>query len=537
MTRPTRGVIAAGDPQTVAAGARALRAGGNAADAAVAAALAAFVCELPLASPMGGGVLMAWSAGGPPTALDFFARTPGLGGGRPRDLDFCDVEVDFGATVQIFHVGRASAAVPLALPGLLDAHQRWGWLPLPVVAEPSVELGRSGYVLGERVAYVFSLLEPIVTRSTGCRRLYFDRDRIAVAGVRMKNPDLANAIEQIAATPATVRDVYAQLVREFSPPAGGLMGDADVARLAVIAERPVSFEHLGVRLATMPPPSSGGALVALGLKLLERLGQSDPFLSAGHVLRLAQVQDALLHVRDERFEQRCWEADFVTKLLDPQHLDELRRWLSTPAAGEGAPGATTPLGSTTQISTLDEHGGAVAVTLSNGEGCGHVLKGTGMVVNNMLGEEDLHRRGFHVDPPGQRLATMMTPTILRDSQRTIALGSGGSNRLRTAILQVVSHLVEYRVSAQLAVDAPRVHLEPLPGAPIPGGRPPRSAAFECPGMSAPAQAALRAAYPQAPVAFPQKNMFFGGVHLALQADGEFSGAGDDRRGGSFCVVG
>ena len=128
---------------------------------------------------------MAWSAGGPPTALDFFARTPGLSGGRPRDSDFCDVEVDFGATVQVFHVGRASPAVPLALPGLLEAHRRWARLPLPVVAEPAVELGRSGYVLGERVAYVFSLLEPIVTRSTDCRRLYFDGDRIAAAGAQV----------------------------------------------------------------------------------------------------------------------------------------------------------------------------------------------------------------------------------------------------------------------------------------------------------------------------------------------------------------
>jgi gamma-glutamyltranspeptidase/glutathione hydrolase len=119
-------VIAAGDPQTAEAGAALLRSGGNAVDAIVAGAFAAFVCELPLCSPLGGGVLLLEHAGAPAVAFDLFARTPGIDApsGGPRDFE--PITVSFGAATQVFHVGRASVAVPLALAGLIDVQQRFG---------------------------------------------------------------------------------------------------------------------------------------------------------------------------------------------------------------------------------------------------------------------------------------------------------------------------------------------------------------------------------------------------------------------------
>src|SRR3954464_1220767 len=128
-SRSTRGAVAAGDPQTARAGADLLRQGGNAIDAAVAAAFAAFVCEMPLCSPLGGGVILIERPGEMPHALEMFARTPGLGSMRPLGLDFADVRVSFGAASQVFHVGRGSAAVPLALAGLIEAQRRWGSRP------------------------------------------------------------------------------------------------------------------------------------------------------------------------------------------------------------------------------------------------------------------------------------------------------------------------------------------------------------------------------------------------------------------------
>jgi gamma-glutamyltranspeptidase/glutathione hydrolase len=155
-----------------------------------------------------------------------------------------------------------------------------------------------------------------------------------------------------------------------------------------------------------------------------------------------------------------------------------------------------------------------------------------MVVNNLLGEADIHPRGFHHDPPGAPLVTMMAPTVVEGPDELIALGSGGSNRLRNAILEVLSLVLDHGLDLPAAVAAPRLHLERSADGPAPGRR---TVAFERPGLSAAAAAALRA-LPDTPVEFAAPNMYFGGVHVAARRSGVLSGAGDPRRGGSVAVI-
>ncbi len=516
-------------------------------DAAVGAAFAAFVCEFTLASPLGGGVMLV-SDGREASAVDFFAKMPGLGlgGARPETLDFRDVEVNFGVTTQTFHIGRGSAAVPLVLPGLIAAQERWGKLPLGVVLEPAIRLASDGYVLSGPSAYVCDLLTEILGQSFEAQRLCTPDDgngngngtddgdgrrpRPARSGDRLRNVDLARTLEAIAHDRGVVRDIFTQLANEFGPEAGGLITERDIATVDPRVLDPIAVSHGDWRLWTMPAPSTGGALIALGLRLLAGAGD-DPFMSAAHVLRLARTQEQLLGVRNVDFDECCRDADFVRNLLEPESVEAIRAgsWTSAPVKDN-------QLGSTTHISVLDENGGAASLTVSNGEGSGYVLSGTGMHVNNMLGEEDIHPRGFHVDPPGFHLRTMMAPTIVASpGGHELALGSGGSNRLRNAILTVLSHVIEHEQSARDAVDAPRLHIDAAPTLP---DDPTTSVRLTCErdGLSDEAVAALQAAHPKNFVEFPDRSMFFGGVHLAQRNGGEFVGAGDRRRGGSVCVV-
>jgi gamma-glutamyltranspeptidase / glutathione hydrolase len=490
------GVVAAGDPQSANAGAELLRSGGNAVDAAVATAFAAFVCELPLCSPLGGGAMLVELASGEAHAIDMFARAPGLGGPKPTEMDFADVEVSFGAATQVFHVGRASVAVPLALPGLLEAHRRWGSRPLAEVVAPAIALGRDGFVLGPGVGFVFEVLAPIVELTPDCRALYaFEGGALGVCGNRLCNRDLSSAFEDLARRPDWLRDLFVAFAREFGPANGGLVTERDVAEAHVDLLAPVHAKHGAWDVATMPAPSTGGRLVARGLALHEGDGAKLAFGSVDHFLAIARVQEQLLMERTR-----------------------------------------SQLGSTTHLSVIDEDGMAVSLTLTNGEGCGHVLSGTGMVANNLLGEEDIHPNGFHLDPPGAPLVTMMAPTILRQGKRRIALGSGGSNRLRNAILQVIVGLVEHGVDVETAVRAARLHLEPRAGAGV-GSEAGFRAAFEDVGLAPGVADALRAKYPHAPAVFAAPNLYFGGVHAAIaDADGTYSGAGDARRGGAVAIV-
>ncbi len=513
MSKP-KGAVAAGDPQTVRAGLAALRRGGNAIDAAVGAAFAAFVCEAPLCSPLGGGALVLTRPDGAAHAFDLFARTPGLGG-APTDRDFTGIEVDFGATTQVFHAGRASAAVPLALPGLFEIHRRWGQLPLPVVAEPGVRLARDGYLLSDGIAYVFDLLWPIARSSPAAMGLYGGGDAPAKGGARLRNPEMADVLEALARDPRTLDALHAQLAAEFGPARGGLITEADLAGLRPTEHTPIRLHHSDWSLSTMPGPSTGGVLVALGLRLMHDTAGVG-FLSPAHVRAAVDVQRRLHEIRGAGLDERVRDPEFVSRLL------------TAPPEAPPAPEPESPLGSTTQISTLDAEGGAVSITLTNGEGCGYLLSGTGIQVNNLMGEDDIHPRGFHLDPPGYALTTMMAPTIARHRRGDLlVMGSGGSNRLRNAIMLTLSHIIDHGRSVRAAVDAPRMHLEVASDG--------YHLAYERPALTAEAASALEQAWPGA-AAFGGPNMFFGGVHTATRIGGVFGGAGDRRRGGDCGVA-
>jgi gamma-glutamyltranspeptidase/glutathione hydrolase len=178
---------------------------------------------------------------------------------------------------------------------------------------------------------------------------------------------------------------------------------------------------------------------------------------------------------------------------------------------------------TTHISVVDRSGNIAALTTSNGEGCGHLLGATGIMLNNMLGEEDLNPDGFHRWQADRRLTSMMSPGILQLSDtRCVALGSGGSNRIRSAVLQVLLRLVDETLPLQEAIEQPRIHYEDgllnIEG-----------------GFHETVYNRLQQQFHNTS-GWPGANLFFGGVHAVALQDGDFDCAGDQRRGGVAAVV-
>jgi gamma-glutamyltranspeptidase/glutathione hydrolase len=217
--------------------------------------------------------------------------------------------------------------------------------------------------------------------------------------------------------------------------------------------------------------------------------------------------------------QRARTPAFLDGLDDPGFA---ARFLAGELGGDtGGAGGASRLGSTTHISVLDGEGAACSVTCSNGSASGVVVPGTGVHLNNMLGEQDLNPGGFHRHPAGRRMPSMMSPTVVLDRGiPVLAVGSAGSNRIRSAILQTVVRAIDEGLSASEAVNAPRLHWED-------------GVVYTEPGIEG---ADLTAAgYELAP--FREPNLFFGGVQAAARdAAGRFSGGGDPRRGGAAIVV-
>lgn len=517
----SRGAVAAGHPLTAEAGAWVLREGGNAVDAAVCAVLASFATESPLTG-LGAGGFMLVHTPERDELLDFFVAVPGLGGGERRE-ELVPIPVYFSPDVpQVFYVGAASCGVPGTPAGLEEALRRFGSMEMKELVRPAVRHAEEGVEVNAEQAFIFRILEPILTHSAEGRAIYAPQGRILAEGDVFRFPQLAKSLERLAADGAEpfYRGEVAAAVSEWVIERGGTLAREDLAAYEVIVRQPVSAAFRGRDVLTNPPPSSGGILIAFCLELLERLG-------AAEAEELVGAMEAAQAERSEDFVEGLVNDAFAAHFLDPARLDDAARQvrdrLSSPTGGQGLP--EDRLGSTTHITAVDTGGRCAAVTCSNGTGSGLIVPGTGIHVNNMCGEEDLNPHGFHRHRPGRRLPSMMSPTvILRDGELEAGLGSGGSNRIRSAIVQAILRLVDDGMVAQDAVNAPRLHFED-------------GIVQAEPGLDDDALVRLeRRGYGVA--RWPTRNLFFGGVHAVARdpRSGELSGGGDPRRGGAVAYA-
>jgi gamma-glutamyltranspeptidase/glutathione hydrolase len=482
-----------------------LEAGGNAADAAVAAALSATVAE-PLLCSLGGGLhALVQRDGLAPLALDAFTQTPRKR--RLDSLDFYPITGNFGTDVQEFHVGMAAIATPGALAGLLALSQRFGRMPLTAVVQPAIELARRGVEVNQVQAYALRILEPIVRASDDTARVFglgHREGNLPGPGSRVGNPALADYLDHLgqAGEDSFYRGELARRLAADSVYNGGHLTLDDLSGYRPRWRRPLRWRYRDATVCSTPPPAFGGMMLALASSSLAR--DLDPAVRPDSPEHLAALCQAMAESEDLR-----------QHLEQPELLGSARGLRQ--AFMQLPPNSAASQRGTTHISIDDGSGQAVAMTLSNGEGNSYVLPGTGIVLNNMLGEEDINRCGFHGWPTNRRLASMMAPTLVQRGDQRWLLGSGGSNRIRTALAQVIGRLIDFDQPLQAAIDAPRLHLE--------RGR----LALEAPAAAWPADslAWLSDHYPDAR-RWPERNLFFGGVH-AVAAD---AAAADSRRAGS-----
>src|SRR5947209_8017562 len=377
-----RGAIAAGHPLTAEAGARVLREGGNAVDAAVGAALVSWVAESTLTGPGAGGFMPVHRARDRSTrVLDFFVAMPGLGLRGPALREMEEVDVDFsGGSTQMFRIGGASCAVPGAPLGLEEAHRAYGTLPWEELFAPAIELARGGVELTRGQAYLHAILDLILRHTPESRAVYERNGERLVAEDTLIQADLTNTLELIADKGGKVlyEGDLAEQIADHVCAHGGCITREDLESYRVIRRRPVRASFCGEEYLSNPPPSAGGILIAYGLPLLEELGPGEP--------GKAEAIDALARVMREQANARIAAGS----------VRGLARALETRAAvvSQG----------TTHISVVDVKGNAVALTASTGAGSGVIVPGTGIHVNNMIGEFDLAKP----PSPGARLSSMMS---------------------------------------------------------------------------------------------------------------------------------
>jgi gamma-glutamyltranspeptidase/glutathione hydrolase len=464
-----KGAVSTGHPLTSASACEVLSRGGNAFDAALAAGFTAIVAEPCLASLGGGGFLLAHQAeGGRDVLYDFFVNAPGRGL-RDCKAGLQAVDVKFRSTSQVFHIGMGSVAVPGALKGFLKCHQDLCTMDIRDITGPAIRCLEQGVEVNEFQRYLFEMLMPILTVTDYGRKIFLGLER----GGSFYNPAL---MEFLAAPEAWFDTFYGSGAGEFADrfcAHGGLVTAEDLRGYEVVLREPLSCAYRGFEILGNPPPSFGGTLLVMAFSMLSRMriNRAD---EAGCLVKLVEVMAAMNRSR---------------------------------------PGA----GGTTHISVVDARGNAASMTFSNGSNSGIFLGETGVMLNNMMGEDDLFPGGFFTAEPGDRVGSMMSPALIkRDGGIYAVLGSGGSKRIKTAMLQVIFNLLERGMDAAGAVESLRMHLDD------------EGVLQLEPGFTQAALEALAGKYPLNQ--WDERDLYFGGVHTVM---GDLSGRGDPRRGGCF----
>jgi len=505
MSKYNKAIVASGHKLVSKTAASILESGGNAFDAMVGAGFASAVVETALNSLGGGGFLIGHSEKkGQDLFFDFFVDTPGMGrSGQPEVTDFFPITVSFPGSDQDFNIGLGSVAVPGTLKGLIHTQERLGRMALAEVLQPAKELA-SEHRINEQQGIFLKLLYPIMTLRADGRELFEPGGVYKGAGDILNNPRCAEFIDALVEDRADnfyLGEISAAIDTDMKDH-GGLLTREDLASYRVVERKPLQVAYRDYQLLTAPAPSVGGTLIALSIALLEQAGPYTGSWGDGRqLLRTLILMQQVENLREKG-------------ITTPQALQAFI------GAAEDLTEAAQPLRlfsrGTTHISIADRYGNCASMTCSNGEGSGYFAPGTGVMLNNMMGEDDLHPEGFHSSPPGQRVGSMMSPSLLvKDQETCLVIGSGGSKRIRTAVSQVMSQIVDFNRPLKSAIEAPRLYWD-------------GEVVQVEPGFSEEAVATL--AEEAALNIWEQKNVYFGGVHAVIPGK---EGAGDSRRGG--CV--
>jgi len=435
---------------------------------------------------------------------------PGKGLASPEPAALVPIDVTFAqGAVQRFNAGPSSCGAFGTTKGMEESLRRFGTMSLADLTAGPARAARDGVEVTDIQGFLFSVLSPILCSTPEAAAIYSPGGRLLVPGDTIRLPELGDLLERLGAegTDFLYTGDAGRAASAWVRERGGLLTDEDLATYAVVEREPARVTYHGREVLTNPPPSSGGILIADALGILQRMD------SPGDMRTIAEVIASTNRARDVDFLEGLASDGYMEQFLAAEALDTV--------AGE----VRSKLGSTTHLAVMDAEGACASVTCSNGSCSGVVVPGTGLHLNNMLGEQDLNPHGFHKHPPGSRVPSMMAPTVvLRDGRPEIALGSAGSNRIRSAILQTILAVVDDGAGAEEAVRRPRLHVEADIVEAEPGIDPEALDALEERGWD------VRR--------WTEQNLFFGGVQAVARdpETGAVSGGGDPRRGGVATVV-
>ncbi len=452
-----------------------LASGGNAVDAAVATAFALAVVHPTAGNLGGGGFAVVRTGPGKAVALDFRETAPAAA----TETMFLDAA---GKPTLDSLVGHRSAGVPGAVAGLYELHKKYGKKPWKDLITPAIKLATTGFAvdsfLTQSIARPLTLAK--LTQYPASKALWISDNLPVGAGTVVKLPELAKTLERIAASGADgfYKGETAQAIVAEMKTGGGIMTAEDLAGYKPIWREPLRFGYRGRSIISMPPPSSGGIVLAMTAGMLRGIDLGKlAWYGADHVHRLVEVWRRAFAARNELLGDPAYVKGMpVTKLLSQEYQDKLAATIGPKATPSKDVAALLEGDHTTNLCVVDKDGMAVALTttLNTSFGSGVTVTGAGFLLNDEMDDFSakpgspntfgLVQGVANKIEPGKRMLSSMSPTIVEDDKGQLVMlaGAGGGPRIITAVWQTISNVIDFGKHADLAVAAPRVHHQHLP---------------------------------------------------------------------------
>ncbi len=474
--------ISAGHEVTLSVAEEILRSGGNAFDAAIAAYAAAWVAEPCMASAGGGAFANVYTKEKASYVFDFFCQTP-----KQKDLtqtlNFIPIPVDFGEITEMYYGGFAAMAIPGSVAGIFSLHKELGSIPMRELLQPAIQLSKDGVAVNNFQHLDLSLLHSVFDHQERARQLFKPDGSLVPIGTTIKLPFLADFLDYLGheGPNAFYKGEVANKIIQASNSSGGFLSEADFSSYQTIIRKPLVSQFADHKILANPLPSTGGALMAIGLDYLNSIPRA---LDGADFLAAFRKMDS--------FEK------------DPEKLGNF-------LAQRNRRGATS------HLNVLDRWGNAISLTMTLGEGSGYFVPGTDIHMNNMLGESSLVPNGWHSWKEDVRLSSMMNPTLAIDAngKPKLIIGSGGASRIPGAIMQVIVNILRNDQDLIEAIDNPRMHYENNALNMEPN--------FPFKKENIPNQ--LNYKY------WEKQSMFFGGTHAITWDQNKIKAHGDQRRDG------
>ena len=480
--------------------------GGNAVDCAIAAAMYSINTEPGVCALAGSAYVTIWSPGGDPITIDGNVAVPGMGLPAETSPAAESVYMEYGGGVETV-IGVASVAVPGTPAALHLASEQFGQIEWRELLGPVIRATRDGFPLSAACHYYLDYSGDIIFGHSeeGHGALHNKDGELVQVRSKIVVPHLADSLTALAEGGSRVfyEGETGRAIADHIQDRGGFLTMEDLRNYEPLIRDSLVVNVGDWKISTNPPPAVGGAVLAAMLLAFDNHPVSQ--WDQESLQFLLQVQETALSYRKRELDLSDDVPRDAARLIELARTGELlTRWSS---------------GSTVHTSAVDDKGLACAITASSGYGSGEMPAGTGLWLNNCLGEIELNRKGFEAGPPGVRLPSNMAPSVARSARQVLAMGSPGADRITTALQQFLLNYIQLGHELAEAVAQPRLHLE-IDGSDM-------NIAVE-PGLDLPDTGITVTRYPEI-------GMYFGGVVAAVHdSERGFSVAADPRReGGTF----